>query len=519
MSDAAAVGLGEWFLADPQGRSIETLVEILQGDPPLALWVALKADRLPSAPPRSIADLAALLAEHGPAWLQWDAGPAAAGIDAALPEATGETPTLRTGTETSVAFRSAKERGFRGAKGDQATIIDSPALRDEIAARVATAVVASELAAEAAAVHGETATRQARLLGLLQDPDQWLSALARAGCGQSAVPLPKWLAAQHFDPAAVRAVAEAVRSMVVPTSGVGVSPASSSSNVGVQPALPGILGVLRDKLAVSPAYLPRAVDAASRWAATHLSARWLSPLMARLAGLSVLEGAFREAVEAEKIAALAEFAAGAGHEINNPLAVIAGRAQLLLRDEADLERRRDLAVINVQAMRVNEMIADLRLFATPPDLERQALDLRLLVRRLIDEMRPIAIGQDTTLCLVEGPGAVRIEADPVQLTVAVRALCQNALEALGQRGRIEIAVDCDGGEARIEVADDGPGISPQQRPHLFEPFYSARQAGRGVGMGLSKCWRIATQHGGRIEVGNRAGCGAVFTIRLPCIAK
>ncbi len=79
----------------------------------------------------------------------------------------------------------------------------------------------------------------------------------------------------------------------------------------------------------------------------------------------------------------------------------------------------------------------------------------------------------------------------------------------------EIAVYGNGMEARVTVADDGPGIPAEQRPHIFEPFYSARQAGRGLGMGLSKCWRIVTQHGGRIEVGQRAGSGAVFTICLP----
>ena len=233
-----------------------------------------------------------------------------------------------------------------------------------------------------------------------------------------------------------------------------------------------------------------------------------------------MERSFREAVEAEKLAALAEFAAGAGHEINNPLAVISGRAQLLVRDEADPDRRRDLALMNTQAMRVNEMIADLRLFATPPDLERQSLDLTLLVRRVIDEMQPLAAAQDTILSLVERSSTVPVEADPVQLTVALRSLCQNALEALGHRGRIEIAVAMEGGEARIEVADDGPGILPGQRPHIFEPFYSARQAGRGVGMGLSKCWRIVTRHGGRIEVGNRAGCRGPFsrfTCHLACM--
>jgi signal transduction histidine kinase len=277
----------------------------------------------------------------------------------------------------------------------------------------------------------------------------------------------------------------------------------------------GIRDVLSGELAVSPAYLQRGLDAASRWAAAHQAARWLRALMAKLMRLSVLDRSLCEAVEAEKIAAMAEFAAGAGHEINNPLAVIAGRAQLLLRDEADPERRRDLALMNAQAMRVHEMIADLRLFATPPELERQPLDLAALVRRLIDEMQPLAARQETTICLVEGSSAVRIEADPVQLTVAIRSLCQNALDALGHRGQIEIAVNSDGDEALIAVADDGPGILPEQRPHIFEPFYSARQAGRGVGMGLSKCWRIVTQHRGRIDLASRVGSGAVFTIRLP----
>ena len=82
-------------------------------------------------------------------------------------------------------------------------------------------------------------------------------------------------------------------------------------------------------------------------------------------------------------------------------------------------------------------------------------------------------------------------------------------------GRVEVAAGLTGGEVRIVVSDDGPGISPEQRPHIFEPFYSARQAGRGVGMGLSKCWRIVTGHGGRIEVQSGPGCSAACTICLP----
>jgi hypothetical protein len=69
-------------------------------------------------------------------------------------------------------------------------------------------------------------------------------------------------------------------------------------------------------------------------------------------------------------------------------------------------------------------------------------------------------------------------------------------------------------EVRIHVRDDGPGLKPEERRHVFDPFYSARQAGRGLGLGLSKAWRIITGHGGRIEVESELGRGTTFTIVL-----
>ncbi len=68
---------------------------------------------------------------------------------------------------------------------------------------------------------------------------------------------------------------------------------------------------------------------------------------------------------------------------------------------------------------------------------------------------------------------------------------------------------------RIRMRDDGPGLRPEERRHVFDPFYSARQAGRGLGLGLSKAWRIVTNHGGRIEVQSQPGRGATFTIVWP----
>ncbi len=261
----------------------------------------------------------------------------------------------------------------------------------------------------------------------------------------------------------------------------------------------------------------------------------------RLARLAELENDFQRALEAEKLEALAEFAAGAGHEINNPLTVISGRAQLLLHGESDPERRHALALISAQAMRVYEMIADLMLFARPPRPERARCDLAGLIVSLAAELTPIADGQQTRLTYLGPPGPLEIEADAAQLSVALRALCQNSFEALGSGGHVEIelnevakegclpgeprsnsllpatapAANFPRGELRLSVRDDGPGITAEQRRHIFDPFYSARQAGRGLGLGLSKAWRIVIQHGGRIEVASQPGQGAAFTIVLP----
>ena len=241
-----------------------------------------------------------------------------------------------------------------------------------------------------------------------------------------------------------------------------------------------------------------------------------SPSIAdKLARLAELESDFQRVLEVEKLEAMAEFAAGAGHEINNPLTVISGRAQLLLREETDPERQHALALISAQAMRVYEMIADMMLFARPPRPEPQPVELVKLIDDLVADFLPRCTRQETTIQRIGEPGPMLIEADPVQINVALRAMCQNAMEAIGNGGHIEIGVEQSGGETRIQIRDDGPGIKPEERRHIFDPFYSARQAGRGLGLGLSKAWRIVANHGGRIEVASQPGHGTTFTITLP----
>ena len=234
-----------------------------------------------------------------------------------------------------------------------------------------------------------------------------------------------------------------------------------------------------------------------------------------------LERNFDTALTAAKLDALKEFAYGAGHEINNPLANISTRAQTLLRGETDPERRRMLATINRQAFRAHEMIADLMLFARPPQPQKRSLDLVRLADTLITQLSAQTRDQRTELVRIGTNDSVLVWVDENHVSEAIRAVVLNALEALGMGGRIEIEAASlersaeDNHAARVVIRDNGPGMDERQLAHLFDPFFSGREAGRGLGFGLSKAWRIVTLHDGRIDVESQPGRGATFTITLP----
>jgi signal transduction histidine kinase len=267
-------------------------------------------------------------------------------------------------------------------------------------------------------------------------------------------------------------------------------------------------------------------DAPSAWdsSATH-DAPWgmlLERALWQRAKFERLQERFAEELEQSKLAAMKELAYGAGHEINNPLANIGTRAQALLRHERDPERRRQLITINKQVFRAHAMIADMMLFAKPPSLNYERIDVGQLLERLLRELEDELRDRDIRLQVVATPGLV-LEGDANQLMVALRAICQNSVDALHHGGAIwvtaEVLVsdrepegDEEAGEEEareeeagrdemvFEVSDDGPGIPPGLREKLFDPFFSGREAGRGLGFGLSKAWRIIREHAGRIDV-------------------
>lgn len=219
-----------------------------------------------------------------------------------------------------------------------------------------------------------------------------------------------------------------------------------------------------------------------------------------------------------KLESLVEFAAGAGHEINNPVAAISGRVQLLLKQESDPERIRSLAAIGSNALRISHMIGDTMQFAEPPPMHRERCELGEAVKTVLDKLQQRLKEQRVEIKLTR-PRELFVSADRNQLETVIAELLLNGLNACECGGTIQIhlaPLDRSGGAfAVLEITDNGPGLTELDRRHLFDPFYSGRQAGRGLGFGLCKCWRIVTRHGGTIETTSVPWVATTFTVNWP----
>ncbi len=221
---------------------------------------------------------------------------------------------------------------------------------------------------------------------------------------------------------------------------------------------------------------------------------------------------------------LGELAAGMAHELNQPLtAVLANTqaAQRLLNDEPpDIATARGaMTQAAEQARRAAEVVGRLRRAIERPDTARQqqAVDLVEAVRRALYLLEPECKRRGVEP-VHEGPPSLMVQADPVALDQIVHNLILNALQALEQMDaasrRLKLTLGVQDDEAELTVADSGPGIAPDVLPRLFEPFFSTRKD--GLGLGLSLCESLAQGMGGSITAANApAGGGAVFRLRLP----
>ncbi|MCY2989835.1 MAG: HAMP domain-containing sensor histidine kinase [Planctomycetota bacterium] len=465
LTDWAATKLAGLLLADDSEQRTRDLEAILTDEPALAVWCVCRARHWQQLPNGS-RELASWFAVHGLHVLQW--------------------PAVKTS--------------------------ESPAADEQRQATWANWAAESVVAARVAArLAGEGVADRACLVALLHRASDWLDSSCdrRGGEEESVRPtcLPAWLKVLLGNLTEPTTTDQVVAAAAHAVASVGTDTENADLGSDFETDRRHASGVRQRWLVVRDA-----------------STCWLPLLTRKLARLEELEAEFQTTLETEKLQALKALAYGASHEINNPLANISTRAQTLLREETDPERRRKLAVINSQAFRAHEMISDLMLFAQPPELRWESVDLTALVDQVLAELAADAAEQETALIRVTPDRPLHCRADGVHLAVALKAICRNSLEAVSRGGRIELSAQeipapphDASHEAWVElrVHDTGPGIPAHVRRHLFDPYFSGREAGRGLGLGLSKCWRIITDHGGLIDVASEPERGTVFCLRLP----
>jgi two-component system, NtrC family, sensor kinase len=223
-----------------------------------------------------------------------------------------------------------------------------------------------------------------------------------------------------------------------------------------------------------------------------------------------------ERLQARKLCALAEFAAGAGHEINNPLAVISGQAQYLLGHEAEPDRQRSLQTIIGQAHRIHQILLDLMQFARPTPPRKEAVNLPGLLREVTGSLSDLATERRVRLIFPDPEPTPSLSADPAHIRAALICLIRNAIEAAPADGWAGVRLEnTTPHQVDVVVEDSGPGLPLPLREHLFDPFYSGRQAGRGRGLGLSTAWRLAKVHGGDLRFINLPNGPTRFVMSLP----
>jgi signal transduction histidine kinase len=224
-------------------------------------------------------------------------------------------------------------------------------------------------------------------------------------------------------------------------------------------------------------------------------------------------------VQSEKLAALGHLAAGAAHEINNPLTGVLGYVEMLLDDKTLGERTRTTAEkIRDQGLRIKKLVTSLLSFSRQVPAEKTPLDLVQVVNSALQlgslgahrKNIRIEVKADSMLPTVRG--------DADQLLRVFFNLIDNAADAMQEigGGLLQIRIFSERGRVVAEFSDTGPGMRDPRR--VFDPFYTTKAAGKGTGLGLSLCYGIVQEHGGDLTCRNTPGAGATFRVELPAPA-
>jgi signal transduction histidine kinase len=234
-----------------------------------------------------------------------------------------------------------------------------------------------------------------------------------------------------------------------------------------------------------------------------------------------LQHAHERALAQEKLSSLGMMAAGVAHEINNPMSFVTSNLSLLLKDLRQLPALPEPLKEYVDEVlpetlegvkRVNAIVADLRRFARGDPEAYVEYDLNVQVQSALR----LAHAQLGHCQVEEALGEVgQLVGRPQQIIRVLMTILINAGQATPEGGRVRVSTHQEAQGARVEIRDTGPGLSPEALRHLFQPFFTTRPHGVGMGLGLAVAHGIVTSHGGRIEVDSPPGQGTCITVHLP----
>jgi len=229
-----------------------------------------------------------------------------------------------------------------------------------------------------------------------------------------------------------------------------------------------------------------------------------------------VEGATRSLVQSERLAGVGLLAAGVAHEINNPLAIITGRIELLLARPCDDATKQSLAIVLDEAFRCKQIINRLLTLSRGPSGRRDIVGLDELVADVVGNVRSLPGAGARTITIVSSE-PVLVSVDEGEIKQVLLNLLINAIQATPDDGKIDLTVRAGGAMADLTLTDNGQGMDAATLDRLFEPFFSQRPGEvRGTGLGLTISKAILESHGGSLEATSEGpGKGSTFVVRLP----
>ncbi len=224
----------------------------------------------------------------------------------------------------------------------------------------------------------------------------------------------------------------------------------------------------------------------------------------------------QQLLQADKLASIGQLASGVAHEINNPLALILGYVQFLIRnEEEDSERMNDLKTIEKQTRNCKEIVKALLHFARKSDTKKSIVDINGIIRDVLQVAQHHLEIDNITIKTEFDQQIPPVRGDAEKLKQVFMNLIINAGQSITNKGSIIITTSFAGKKALVKIKDTGAGIKPDLINKVFDPFFTTKPTGHGTGLGLSVSYGIIKEHKGDITVKSRPGQGSLFLIELP----